>query len=274
MKTTTTIDKAEARTLSPSSRITHHASRFTFHVSRLTPPMPRTSPAFTLIELLAVIAVIALLAALTFPAVRAAKISVMRSRAKAELMQLESAIERFNQKLGYYPPDNPGPAASNPNHWALPPLYYELLGTTNSSGVFHTLDDSAQTISAASLAPGPGPFGPNVTGFVNCTRPGRSGDESSATAFVNNLKPSQFLAITNGGSATPICSVLGTTLDGPLLYQNGNGIKLNPWRYNSSDPHYNPKTFDLWIDVMAGDKTNRICNWSDKPLVVYSPYPP
>jgi len=230
----------------------------------------RASPAFTLIELLAVIAVIALLAALTFPAVRAAKISVMRSRARAELLQTESAIERFYQKLGYYPQDNPGPAASYPNHWALPPLYYELLGTTNvgtvAAPVYVTLDGSAR-ITAAGLNTA---FGPNFAGFANCTRPGRSGDESGATAFVDNLKPSQFLPITIG--ATPI-SVLGTTLDGPLLYQNGNGVKLNPWRYNSSVPYYNRKSYDLWIDVTAGNKTNRISNWSDKPLDGGAPYP-
>src|ERR1017187_9967465 len=102
----------------PVSGITFHVSRITFHASRFTPR------AFTLIELLIVVSVIALLAALTFPAVRAARLSVMRARARSEMTQIETAIERYKDKLGYYPPDN----ATN---WAMNQLYYELLGTTN-----------------------------------------------------------------------------------------------------------------------------------------------
>jgi prepilin-type N-terminal cleavage/methylation domain-containing protein len=247
-------------------RIQHTVSRIMDHASHATLLPPRASRAFTLIELLVVISVIALLAALTFPAIQGVKRSAIRTRAKGELTQLETAIERFNQKLGYYPADNPA-------NWALNQLYYELLGTTNvgtvAAPVYITLDGSAQ-INAAGLNSA---FGANVTGFANCSRPARSDDVPGATAFVDNLKPTQFLAITNGSSPTPICSVLGTTLDGPLLYQNGNGVKLNPWRYNSSNPHYNPKSFDLWIDVAVGNQTNRICNWSDKPLKVGSLYP-
>jgi hypothetical protein len=48
---------------------------------------------------------------------------------------------------------------------------------------------------------------------------------------------------------------------------------LNPWRYNSSNPVKNPKSFDLWIDVIVGSQTNRICNWSDQALIVGAPYP-
>ena len=235
------------------------ASRSTLHA-------PRSSPAFTLIELLVVIAVIALLAALTFPAVQGVKASAIRTRAKGELTQMETALERFYQKLGYYPPDNP------PN-WARNQLYYELLGTTNvgtlAAPVYATLDGSAR-ITAADLTLA---FGPNVTGFVNCSRPGRSDDAPGATAFVNNLKPSQFMVITNGDPPTS-CSVLGSGIDGwpTMVYTDSRGAKLNPWRYNSSNPQHNPKSFDLWIDVAVGSKTNRICNWSDKPLVVATPY--
>jgi prepilin-type N-terminal cleavage/methylation domain-containing protein len=254
------MQNAECRSQCAVSRNTHHAPRN-------TPLAPRASRAFTLIELLVVIAVIALLAALTFPAVQGVKTSAIRTRAKGELTQMESAIERFYQKLGYYPPDNPA-------NWALNQLYYELLGTTNvgtvAAPVYVTLDGSAR-ITAAGLS---SVFGPNVTGFVNCSRPGRSDDVPGATAFLNNLKPSQFMVITNDPSSTS-CSVLGSGIDGwpTMVYINSLGAKLNPWRYNSSNPHYNPKSFDLWIDVAAGSKTNRICNWSDKPLVVGSPYP-
>jgi prepilin-type N-terminal cleavage/methylation domain-containing protein len=260
MKTTTRSQKPEARSRKSAFRITDHASRITDHASRITHHRPR---AFTLIELLVVISVIGVLAALTFPAVSGVKLMVMRARAKAELVQLETAIERFNHKLGYYPPDNPG-------NWAVPPLYYELLGTTNDGVYFRTLDDSAQ-IPVAVLALGATPFGPNITGFVNCSRPGKGDDLPGAMAFAKGFKPNQFMAITNGVFPTP-CSVLGSGIPGPLVYESILGAKLNPWRYNSSSPRYNTKSYDLWIDVMAGDKTNRICNWSEKAITVSTEY--
>ena len=229
--------------------------------------MKTPAKAFTLVELLVVMSVIAVLAALTFPAVNAAKISMLRARAKSELMQMETAIERYKDKLGYYPPDNR--IAANPDHYALNQLYYELLGVTNVSigGApgYQTLDGSAQI----RVADVPNVFGPTVTGFMNCAR-GGSGDEApTGAAFLRGLKPSQFLALT-----TPSCTVLGSALEGPLTYPGAQGAKINPWRYKSSSPRYNPKTFDLWIDVLARGKTNRICNWSDKPIIVSAPYQP
>src|ERR1035437_529754 len=158
MKTTTRSQKPEAGTRKSAFRSTDHASRIPHHRPR----------AFTLIELLVVISVIGVLAALTFPAVSGVKLMVMRARAKAELVQLETAIERFNHKLGYYPPDNPG-------NWAVPPLYYELLGTTNDGVYFRTLDGSTQ-IKVTDLSSGTTPFGPNITGFENCSRPGKGDD--------------------------------------------------------------------------------------------------
>jgi prepilin-type N-terminal cleavage/methylation domain-containing protein len=242
------------------SRITHHASRFPLHAPRSTLHAPRPARAFTLIELLIVISVIALLAALTFPAVRGAKLSVMRARARSEMTQVETAIERYKDKLGYYPPDN----ATN---WAMNQLYYELLGTTNigtaAAPIYSTLDGSSQ-IKASDFGTA---FGTTVTGFMNCSRASRGDEPSGAMSFLKGLKPGQCMVLTNPSG--PICTILVCALDGPPALGSPGSDKINPWRYNSSSPYYNTKSFDLWIDVIAGNKTNRICNWSDKPITVY-----
>ena len=111
-------------------------------------------------------------------------------------------------------------------------------------------------------------FGPNVTGFMNCAEPGAGDDAPGAVSFLNGLKAANSWRSRTAVPATPIARCLGTAIDGPVGLLEQAGAKLNPWRYNSSSPQHNPKSFDLWIDVTAGSKTNRICNWSDKPLIV------
>src|SRR5260221_3678739 len=94
---------------------------------------PRFIRGFTLIELLVVIAIIAILAAMVIPISGAVSVFKTKSRTKAELAEIETAIESYKAKLGHYPPDNSG----NP---ALNQLYYELVGTTNDGRAFRTLD--------------------------------------------------------------------------------------------------------------------------------------
>jgi hypothetical protein len=73
------------------------------------------------------------------------------------------------------------------------------------------------------------------------------------------------MEVTSGVKIT----VLGTIVEGPIaeMLQGLNG-QINPWRYNSVSPVNNPKSYDLWVDILIGGKTNRICNWSDKYIVL------
>src|SRR5882672_2734151 len=142
----------------PESRFTYSSRRSQTkadHAPRSTPV-----PAFTLIELLVVIAVIAILAALVIPVSGAVRAAGTKRRAMAELTEVETLIESYKEKLGHYPPDNPG----NP---LLNQLYYELMGTTNDAGTrsFITLDGSTSLPTNAVRAS----FGPGVSGFVNST---------------------------------------------------------------------------------------------------------
>jgi len=240
------------------SRITHHASRFRHHRTRNTKHAPRPTRAFTLIELLVVIAVIAILAALVIPVSGAVRAAGTKRRAMAELTEVETLIESYKEKLGHYPPDNPG----NP---LLNQLYYELMGTTNDSRNYITLDGSATVpiLSVSAL------FGPKVSGFVNSTKGGGGDEGGGATKFIKGLKPGQIAMFRPSPNANGPVLLVGVPwqkgpppFDVPLL----TGTNLNPWRYNMSTPTNNPNTYDLWLDVVIGGKPFRICNWNKQPL--------
>jgi len=231
--------------------VTHHASRVTFHAPRSTLHAPR-SPAFTLIELLVVIAIIAILAALVIPISGAVTAARTKARAKAEMAQIETAIERYKLKLGHYPPDNPGKPEMNQ-------LYYELAGTTFDGTRFYKTLDGSVTLDINKLqgAMGPG----KVSGIVNSTK-GGGGDDVAANAskFLPELKPSQL------GSNLDVIVLVSIPWppNVPPIFPNAK--TLNPWRYNSSNPTNNPNSYDLWLDVIIKGKTNRVCNWSKQVL--------
>jgi prepilin-type N-terminal cleavage/methylation domain-containing protein len=223
--------------------------------------------AFTLIELLVVIAIMAVLAALIIPITGAVTRAKLRTRTKAELRQLESAIENYKSKKGFYPPDNP----RNANF--VNQLYYELSGTTLNGGVYTTLDGSA-SVNQSALPGGAQGFGlkSTIAGFMNTTKGG--GDEGlAAQKYIRDLKPTQIATLASGikivvGSVGwdpgwPWQPVATTQNGGPALTPG-----LNPFRYVSTDPTNNPKSFDLWIDILVQGKTNRICNWSEDAIVL------
>jgi prepilin-type N-terminal cleavage/methylation domain-containing protein len=217
--------------------------------------------AFTLIELLVVIAIISILAAMIFPVTGAVNRAKIRRRAASELAQVQVAIEAYKAKLGHYPPDSP-PNGGTWTPW-VNQLYYELRGTTNNGAGYITLDGSAQMNNALI----PTVFGPGVTGFLNCYQSAGGDEARTPTSFIKDLRPSAFMLVTvPSGQA----ELLGTTLEGPVMLQGVNGGKLNPWRYNSSNPTNSPSSYDLWVDVLIAGKTNRISNWSREPLIVNS----
>jgi prepilin-type N-terminal cleavage/methylation domain-containing protein len=195
-------------------------------------------PGFTLIEMLVVISVIAILAGLFLSKAAFSSDTKIRKRVQAELANVETAIEAYKQKRGFYPPDN-----TNTNKFATNPLYYELLGTvatTNSSGtpVFLILNktdpnDASDTVAAVDVK---NEFG--LDGFIN------SNDKADdAQNFHRNLKDNQ----------------VGTTNNVKVL-----GVRVKefcPWFYNSSRPTHNPDSYDLWVEVNMGGKTKSFGNW-------------
>jgi len=221
--------------------------------------------AFTLVEMLVVIAVMSILAAMIFPVTGAVKRRATIARAQAELAQIETAIDRYKAKYGFYPPDNRG----NP---AINQLYFELLGTVlvNIGNVdFYETLDGATKARADTLTT---TFGPGVAGFINCTRGRGGGDEgTSAVNFLPGLKPTQVAELKEGDPSIKllVCSI-NWPQDHPYQPVQSH-IGINPWRYVSSSPTNNPGSYDLWVDLFIRGKTNRISNWSRQPQIVAIP---
>lgn len=213
--------------------------------------------AFTLIELLVVIAIIAVLAALLLPA---AGIMVKKeniNRAISERDQLETAIEAYHSKYGFYPPGNGFVGVYTNN-----PLYYELIGTTMSvsgGGTTFTTLDGASTISQGVVT---NTF--DVGAFMNCTK-GSNEDSVPAVQFLSGLKPSEIAS--NG-----VESMIVTAANSDPGYQPVPGFNsltgrpANPWRYMCPGTN-NPTSYDLWVAVEVGGITNVICNWVKQPQI-------
>jgi prepilin-type N-terminal cleavage/methylation domain-containing protein len=232
----------------------HHSSLITHHSG------------FTLIELLVVISIIGVLAALTLSALKSVKRHQYISHTQAEMGLLETAIQRYHDAYGFYPPSNPNYPA-DPSQSMFSPLYFELLGTTSNNGNYQTLDGSA-SISASTMTSG---FG--VGGFINCTK-GSGDDAHSAQNFLPGLKPKQFgLNITNTykSVSVPVALLLGSVGGPDQNYQPLNAPNVNPWRYASPGTN-NPNSYDLWIQLVISGQTNLVCNWS-KQVQINSPLP-
>jgi prepilin-type N-terminal cleavage/methylation domain-containing protein len=226
---------------------------------------------FTLVELLIVIAVIATLAALLMPVFHSVTIHSVLQRAQSERAQLETAIQNYFSDRGFYPPGNASASAQNLYPALTNQLYYELEGTTTNSGpptaasavIFTTLDgassiDATPTVQAA--------FG--VASFMNYTKGGAE-DSKPAKNYLPGL-PASRMATNNVGRGP--FTILVTAANSDPNYKPLPGIvtftgaNANPWRYLYPGVH-NPNSYDLWIQIFIGGKTNLICNWRTDPEV-------
>jgi prepilin-type N-terminal cleavage/methylation domain-containing protein len=231
-------------------------------------PQRRIEAAFTLIELIVVIAIIGILASLIFPIVGAVNKRKLIATAQAQLKGVESAIDGYKTKLGFYPPDSPNGPITNQ-------LYFELMGTTNNGAtqaggaptLWVTMDGSAQigTTTTPNIA---GIF--NISGMANTSTRAHSDDSgAAATTFINNLTPNQIGSIDPAGAPLVkllVCSVPWPANINPQPLSLNPGV--NPFCYTSSHPTNNTSSYDLWVDVIVKGKTNRVCNWSTQPIVL------
>ncbi len=68
---------------------------------------PTKNGAFTLVELLVVMGIIALLAAMLMPVIQNAITQANKGATRAEIQNLETAMQEFQMDFGFYPPDDP-----------------------------------------------------------------------------------------------------------------------------------------------------------------------
>jgi type II secretory pathway pseudopilin PulG len=197
--------------------------------------------------MLVVIAIIGILAALTVALVGVASRNSRESRVKAELNRLVTAIEAYKAELGFYPPDN----QKNPRDPRVNQLFYELVGTYQSGGIFRTANDK-ESISPAAINTF---FG--VQGFANV---------ADSPAKVKNFLPQLKDREVAEYSSTPDdVELLVLPVKGPNMVTGPSGTPLNTWRYVATGPTNNPRSFDLWAEVDLGANNIRIIgNWKTK----------
>ena len=229
--------------------------------------------AFTLIELLVVISIIGVLAGFTIPALGMIKKQQYLKTARAELENIQTALENYKAKFGAYPPGNQNAAGPAYNPALFSQLYYELSGVTHDSvnKTFTTLD-GVSTISEAGCFTA---F--HVGGFINSSEKSGGEDDRKAKNFLpklnyNDLNPlrSQLSRyITNNLVQT---TMLITSVGGPDdNYEPLNGYALNPIRYVYPGVN-NPNGYDLWVQLVIKGKTNLLCNWN-RQVQINTPLP-
>ncbi len=202
---------------------------------------------FTLIEMLAVIAIMGIVAALVISMAGAASTARKKGQVDAEKNRLMMAIESYQSKLSFYPPDNGALATTNLLNYdstaAANPLLYELTGVTNLKT---SLGVSTATYSAF--------YGSNFTINAMIASFNRGGIANSDTSepqnFLNPLPlPKDYTNCPAKNSG--VCALIVPV---PLT----NGV-ANFWHYDSSSPYrHNPNSYDLWAEYATGSKNGQL----------------
>jgi prepilin-type N-terminal cleavage/methylation domain-containing protein len=221
------------------------------HNSTIFAPNRRRAAAFTLIEMLVVIAIIGILASMILTGLPGVAKRRDVSRLRAELKDLETAIEGYKDRYGSYPPDTGMPTTNT--------LFYELggvrleppgaLGPTYT--YFSLVDDSAITA----------PIFTNAFKFDGVMNVSSRQAGVTAKAF-REFKSSQYTRLTNGPLA--FC-ILTTGLKGNVTNNSltNLGRVIVPWQYVVDKAVHNPGKYDLFVTFKSGNETITIGNWKN-----------
>jgi prepilin-type N-terminal cleavage/methylation domain-containing protein len=216
----------------------------------------RQAGGFTLIEMLVVIAIIGILAGLLTVGATAAVKKNKLTRVSVQMKSIETAIEGYKAKFGFYPPDN---ADTTQLGWSQTnTLFYELSGTTFDPSAnpkkYTTLDGNDSILADASFK-----TLLHVDNIHNAGAAG-GGKADDATTAQNFLK----IKSTETELVTTPSGVTLKLLDVPV--EGVNKSDINPWHYNSHNPTNNADGYDLWAEFLIGKQTYIIGNWNHNPI--------
>lgn len=217
-----------------------------------------TRRAFTLIEMLVVMAIMAIVAAMVVGMASAAKAHQHAAQVQAGLNRIRNAIDNYQAKLNFYPPDNGNlvnASLQNPNYLqtydavsAVNPLLYELMGGTNTnSGAQIQVFGTNRLISATDYQM---VFGrPSLANAVT---------DQSPTQFLNpGPKPQDYAPLTSDFTKAPLTNYGFVALSvpvGTISFQNKATV-ANFWHYDASTTNrHNQGSYDLWAEYFTGTK--------------------
>lgn len=252
--------------------------------------LPGRRSAFTLVELLTIVVIIGILASLSVGVAGIASRRSKITRTQAELSRLDLAIREYKARYGFFPPDNVISANDLTQDPVVNQLYYELSGTVltaDNAGnqFFQALPDApAEAIPRPAVRAG---FGNgNLAGIYNS-----SASAANVKNFLTAGRTPQIQPITLNNYpplpgfrykalVVPVqwpldhwktqLAVTDPQYDARLFpplsgYSNDREtLRVNPWRYNATNPTNNPGEFDLWADIVVGNDFITIGNWKDE----------
>jgi hypothetical protein len=215
------------------------------------------------------------------------------SRVRAEVARIDLAIRNYHARFGFYPPDN----VIDPNRLQQDPvvnqLYYELSGAVllDLPGLGLGYRVSGDTVDNAITRAG------YIAGFGNGNLAGiynSSASEANIKNFLASGRPveTRIIALDNYISGAFAYQALVVPVEWPLDHwktqldptdeeydarffppllsyvsnpaASRETLRLNPLRYNMTNPTNNPGEFDLWADIVVGNEFVTIGNWKDE----------
>lgn len=198
--------------------------------------------AFTLVELLVVLAIIGIVASLVVGMIGTVKAKQMEAQVSADKSSITLAIQSYQAKLNFYPPDNgflvsasPSfPVGSQYNYDGLAatnPLIYELTGATNFNNSTIMLFDGTTNTSA------------NYNTVFNRSAVNNGNPDEPHDFFSAGMSAKEYAAYQNFGSNLTLYGLIV-----PVPY-SPTTTTPNFWHYDSSSTNrHNQNSFDLWAE--------------------------
>jgi len=219
---------------------------------------------FTLVEMLVVIAVIAILAGMILAALPSMHEKKAKKAAQAQLSQMDTLIQTYFAQYNSYPLDNPN--RLQPNHTAIHPLYYELMGSTFNATLlqYATVTETITENNVRTYF--------NQDGLRNVTHDANNPQAPKAKQFFTSVSSEMYRSLDTGATGPDVKLLRFPTKDLEVnMLKDSAGNYFNPWRYISTNPTNNQGRYDLWVEFEVGGSRFRVSNWEKEPVTLERP---